>query len=126
VQTGECLRVLRGHTGGVWSIAISPDGQIWASGSGDRTVRLWNLQTGDCVQVLHDHTSWVSSVLFSSDGQFLVSGSDDRTIKLWDVKIGRCMRTLAVDRLYEGMNIQGATGLTVAQKNTLKALGAIA
>ena len=57
--------------------------------------------------------------------RFVLSGSDDRTIKLWDVKTGRCMKTLTVDRLYEGMNIQGATGLTVAQKNTLKALGAI-
>ncbi len=75
--------------------------------------------------MLHEHTSWVTSVLFSCDGQFLVSGSDDRTIKLWDVKTGRCIRTLMVDRLYEGMNIQGATGLTGAQKVTLKALGAI-
>jgi WD40 repeat protein len=125
VQTGECLRVLRGHTGGVWSTAISRNGQILATGGGDRTVRLWNLQTGDCLQVLHEHTSWVTAVLFSCDGQFLVSGSDDRTIKLWDVKTGRCIRTLMVDRLYEGMNIQGATGLTGAQKVTLKALGAI-
>lgn len=125
LQTGECLRVLRGHTGGVWSTAISRNGQILATGGGDRTVRLWNLQTGNCLQVLHEHTSWVTSVLFSSDGRFLVSGSDDRTIKLWDMKTGGCIRTLMVDRLYEGMNIQGATGLTGAQKVTLKALGAI-
>jgi WD40 repeat protein len=124
VQTGESLRVLRGHTGAVWSVAIGPDGQTLASGSDDRTVRLWNLQTGECLQVLQEHTSWVTSVLFSSDGQIVLSGSDDRTIKLWDVKTGRCMRTLTVDRLYEGMNIQGATGLTGAQKVTLKALGA--
>jgi WD40 repeat protein/transcriptional regulator with XRE-family HTH domain len=125
VQTGECLRVLGEHTGGVWSIAVSPDGQTLASGSNDRTVRLWNLLSGDCLQVLHEHTSWVSLVLFSSDGQIVLSGSDDRTIKLWDVATGRCIRTLTVDRLYEGMNIQGATGLTTAQKVTLKALGAI-
>jgi hypothetical protein len=41
------------------------------------------------------------------------------------VQAGRCIETLTVERLYEGMNIQGATGLTVAQKATLKALGAI-
>ena len=47
-----------------------------------------------------------------------------RTIKLWDVATGGCNRTLMGDRLYEAMNIQGATGLTNAQKATLKALGA--
>ncbi len=125
LQTGECLQVLQGHTGGVWSIAISPDGQTLASGSGDRTVRLWNLLSGHCQQVLQEHTSSLTSVIFSADGQILLSGSDDRTIKLWDVATGRCMRTLMGDRLYEGMNIQGATGLTNAQKATLTALGAL-
>ncbi|HEY9622248.1 MAG TPA: hypothetical protein V6C78_17960 [Crinalium sp.] len=41
------------------------------------------------------------------------------------MQTGRCINTLTVDRLYEGMNIQGATGLTMAQKTTLKALGAV-
>ncbi len=75
--------------------------------------------------MLHEQTSWVTSVIFSSNGQVVLSGSDDRTIKLWDVATGRCNRTLMGDRLYEGMNIQGATGLTNAQKATLKALGAL-
>ncbi len=125
LQTGECTGVLRGHTGGIWSVAVCPDHQLLASGSGDQTIRLWNLQTGSCLNVLHEHTSWVTSVSFSPDGQFLISGSDDRTIKVWDVATGRCMQTLMVDRLYEGMNIHGATGLTHAQVATLNALGAI-
>lgn len=125
LQTRESIQILRGHTGGIWTIAISPDGKTLASGSGDQTVRLWNLQTGHCLQVLHEHRSWVTSVSFSSNGQFLLSGSDDRTIKVWDIGTGRCIKTLIVDRLYEGMNIQRAKGLTNAQKATLKALGAL-
>ena len=66
-----------------------------------------------------------NTLIFSADGQILLSGSLDRPIKLWDVATGNCMRTLMGDRLYEGMNIQGATGLTNAQKATLKALGAL-
>ncbi|MBI4784579.1 MAG: pentapeptide repeat-containing protein [Oscillatoriophycideae cyanobacterium NC_groundwater_1537_Pr4_S-0.65um_50_18] len=125
VQTGTCLKLLQGHSGVVWTLAISSDGRILASGSDDQTIRLWDVQTGRCLQTLGEHTSWVTSVLFSSNGQILISGSYDRTIKLWDVKTGRCINTLTIDRLYEGMNLQGATGLTTAQKYTLKALGAI-
>ena len=66
------------------------------------------------------------SVIFSADGQFLLSGGLDRTIKLWDVATKRYIKTLMGDRLYEGMNIQDATGLTNAQKATLlRALGAL-
>jgi len=54
-----------------------------------------------------------------------MSGSHDETIKLWDVRTGECLKTLRSDRLYEGMNIRGAQGLTAAQQATLKALGAV-
>ncbi|MBW4527067.1 MAG: pentapeptide repeat-containing protein [Phormidium tanganyikae FI6-MK23] len=125
VQSGACLRTLQGHTSIAFTIAISPDGQTIASGSDDQTVRLWNLKTGECLQVMGEHTSWIASVVFSPDGQILLSGSFDRTIKLWDVATGRCIKTVRGDRLYEGMNMQGAMGLTPAQKTTLRALGAI-
>ncbi|MBD2259293.1 NB-ARC domain-containing protein [Pseudanabaena sp. FACHB-2040] len=125
VQSGACLRILKGHTSIAFTIAISPDGQTIASGSDDQTVRLWNLETGECLHVMGGHASWISSVVFSPDGQILLSGSFDRTIKLWDVPTGHCIKTVKGDRLYEGMNIQGVTGLTTAQKTTLRALGAI-
>ncbi|MBD2120436.1 NB-ARC domain-containing protein [Trichocoleus sp. FACHB-262] len=125
VQSGACLRTLHGHTSIAFTLAISPDGQTIASGSDDQTVRLWNLKTGECLHVMGGQASWIASVVFSPDGQILLSGSFDRTIKLWDVTTGRCIKTVKGDRLYEGMNIQGATGLTNAQKTTLRALGAI-
>jgi hypothetical protein len=55
----------------------------------------------------------------------LNAGTGSGTIKLWDVATARCNRTLMGDRLHERMNIQEATGLTNAQKSTLKALGAL-
>jgi WD40 repeat protein/transcriptional regulator with XRE-family HTH domain len=122
----RCLNVLQGHAGWVLSVNFSPNGQILASSGFDASICLWNLQNGECLNVLHGHTGAVFSIRFSPDGRLLVSGSQDETIKLWDVETGECLKTLRADRLYEGMNIQGATGLTIAQKSTLKTLGALA
>jgi WD40 repeat protein len=57
------------------------------------------------------------------DGRTIASGSQDEAIALWDVSTGECKKTLKADRLYEGMNITGVTGLTEATKVTLKVLG---
>jgi WD40 repeat protein len=94
VQTGQCLKVLEGHTGWVWSISFSPDGQTLASGSLDYTVRLWDVSTGQCSRELNGHTGWVWSVSFSPDGQTLASSSDDRTVRLWNVQNGECLKVL--------------------------------
>jgi WD40 repeat protein len=63
--------------------------------------------------------------IFSQDRLTLVSSSFDETVKLWDVQTGECLKTMRSPRPYEGMNITGVTGLTDAQKGTLKALGAV-
>ncbi len=54
-----------------------------------------------------------------------MTGSADGTAKLWEINSGECIQTLRSDRPYEGMNITGVTGITEAQKTTLKALGAV-
>jgi WD40 repeat protein len=63
-------------------------------------------------------------LLHKRHGATIASGSFDGTIKLWDVKTGECLKTLRDKLPYEGMNITGVTGLTEAEKATLKALGA--
>jgi predicted NACHT family NTPase len=77
------------------------------------------------LQPLHGHQNWVRFLAYSPDGKLLASCSQDGTVKLWDEKTAACLETLRVQRPYEGANITGATGLTAAQKNTLKLLGAI-
>jgi WD40 repeat protein len=125
IESGQCRHMMQGHTGCAWSVNFSPDAQVLASGGFDGLVRLWDVQTGKSLKVLQGHAEAVFAIRFNPDGQTLVSSSHDETMKLWDLTTGECLKTLRADRLYEGMNIRDAQGLTVAQQAALLALGAI-
>ncbi|KAJ7745956.1 WD40-repeat-containing domain protein [Mycena olivaceomarginata] len=82
-------KILQGHDDQVFSIASSPDGQRIISGSGDKTVRIWDAAMGTVIgEPLQGHDDWVSSVAFSPDGQRIVSGSGDKTVRIWDAATG--------------------------------------
>ena len=85
---------LKGHSESVLSVSFSPDGKALATGSGDNTVKLWDLKTGRELHTLKEHSGGVFSVSFSPDGKTLATGSQDRTVKLWDVQAARELHTL--------------------------------
>ena len=94
LETGNCLRVLEGHTDIVRGVAWSADQRRALSGSNDMTVRLWDLETGHCLRVLEGHTKIVGIVAWSPDQRRALSGSWDSTVRLWDLQTGRCLRVL--------------------------------
>ena len=94
VATAQLKTTLEGHTDLVWSVAFSPNGQTLASGSQDRTIRLWNPNNGNLKRTLTGHRDAVNSVAFSPDGRTLASGSWDGTIRLWNPNNGNLKSTL--------------------------------
>lgn len=90
----RCVHTLSGHSHWVRSVAITPDGQTVISGSGDKTIKLWNLQTGLLRQTLIGHSHWVRSVAISTNGQTLASASNDKTVKIWRLGTNEALLTL--------------------------------
>ncbi|KAJ5656157.1 hypothetical protein N7507_008107 [Penicillium longicatenatum] len=87
-----CLQVLEAHSSGVESIARSQDGRL-ASGSYDKTIRIWDPATGQCTSTLEGHSDSVTSIARSQGGR-LASGSYDKTIRIWDPATGQCTLVL--------------------------------
>jgi WD40 repeat protein len=83
-----------GHAAAAYATAYAPDGNLLASGSDDRTIKLWHTADGSQAATLTGHTDVIRAVNFSHDGGTLASGSADTTIKLWRVSDGALLRTL--------------------------------
>ncbi|KAG2357625.1 WD40-repeat-containing domain protein [Suillus spraguei] len=84
LKTGDVLKKMEEHHTWVWSLAVSRDGQLIASGDGGGKIIIWHGETGE--SLIKAHSSWIKSLDFSPDGTVLASGSFDQTTKLWNTK----------------------------------------
>jgi serine/threonine protein kinase len=96
------LHTLTAHQGPITALALSPDGTLIASGSTDKTIRLWDLQTGKLLYTWagrsfrfpQGHSDQITALAFSPNGEVLISSSTDGTIKQWDLRRDQLFSTL--------------------------------
>ncbi|KAK2461404.1 hypothetical protein APHAL10511_005867 [Amanita phalloides] len=84
----------KGHKRGIWAVRFSRTERILASGSGDKTIKLWNMDDLSCVKTFEGHTNSVLRVDFINMGMQLVSSASDGLVKLWNIKEEECVTTL--------------------------------
>ena len=89
--------VLKGHSdwfGGIYATAFTSDSKYVASGSKDKTIKLWQVNTGKEVMTFAGHKDDVTSVAISKKSKIITSASKDKTLRLWELNTGKLISTI--------------------------------
>lgn len=145
VESGEAMGVLRGHKRGVWSVAFSPSGMpgltttgeggastargMVVTGSGDKTVRIWNLTDYSCLRTFEGHVNSILKVVWlppdteskHGRGVQVASAAGDGLVKIWDAQSSECAATLDnhIDRVW-ALAVRPAVILSTEEQNKIK------
>lgn len=90
----KLLGTCKGHKRGVWTVRFGRTERVLATGSGDKTVKLWSLDDFSCVKTFEGHTNSVLRVDFINAGMQMVSTASDGLVKLWNVRDESCAATM--------------------------------
>ena len=94
-QTGNRDAIIKGHKPlfksskrdpSIRTLAFSPDGKTYASGSKDMTVRIWDTERRKRKATLKGHKAWVTAIAFSHNGEYVTSGDSNGEIRIWDTR----------------------------------------
>jgi len=92
VLANSYKRSLKGHSGVIYCLQLHEGNLL--SGSGDGTVKFWDIEKAQCLKTIEAHPS--SGVLcLQSDANYLVTGATDTTIRVWNSSSGTLLHTLS-------------------------------
>ena len=105
------------HKESITCVSVSPDGKMIASGSRDKTVRLWNAETEALHKTLKGNWKPILSLTFSHDGSSIASTSADKTVRVWNVDTGRRTHTFKTNSEYLHRVVFSPNGKTLASSS---------
>ncbi|KAK4688549.1 pleiotropic regulator 1, partial [Tremellales sp. Uapishka_1] len=85
-------RVISGHMGWVRAVAVDPGNQWFATGAGDRVVKIWDLASGELKLSLTGHISTIRGLAVSNRHPYLFSCAEDKMVKCWDLEVNKVIR----------------------------------
>lgn len=88
----KLMRVISGHLGWVRALAVEPNNKWFASGAGDRTIKIWDMATGSLKLTLTGHISTVRGLAVSPRHPYLFSCGEDKMVKCWDLETNKVIR----------------------------------
>ncbi|EFI27834.1 pre-mRNA-splicing factor PRP46 [Coprinopsis cinerea okayama7 len=88
----KLMRVISGHLGWVRSVAVEPGNKWFATGAGDRVIKIWDLASGELKLSLTGHISTVRGLAVSSRHPYLFSCGEDKMVKCWDLEANKVIR----------------------------------
>lgn len=93
IKSKKIRHTFAGHDQDIYSLDFARNGKHIASGSGDRTVRVWDIDSGREILNLHIEDG-VTTVAMSPDGQYVAAGSLDKSVRVWDTRSGYLIERL--------------------------------
>ena len=115
-QEREITGTFSGHSGEVYSLSISPDRTLLASGSKDNTIRIWDIDSFIERKTLRGNRGRINDVRFSNDGDYLFSGNSEGEVAYWGVQLDVTQRVLDI---VEQMLIDGGFNVRRTRKQTV-------
>ncbi|KAF4622270.1 hypothetical protein D9613_009227 [Agrocybe pediades] len=88
----KLMRVISGHLGWVRSVAVEPGNKWFATGAGDRVIKIWDLASGELKLSLTGHISTVRGLAVSARHPYLFSCGEDKMVKCWDLEANKVIR----------------------------------